>query len=168
MFNVEEIDSKENSDEISAVEVTEKSYNSLEEKSKVEYAEIKEAVNEVITETEADISKKSENISDMIETQISEINEDERKVEIKEADIEIDVNSVMQDVYQMIVNDKTYCATTYLRSLMDDNSMISENYEKLAYAVNAPWMRCSYNSQKIFALYSTCLLYTSPSPRDCS
>ena len=155
MFNVEEIDSKENSDEISAVEVTEKSYNSLEEKSKVEYAEIKEAVNEVITETEADISKKSENISDMIETQISEINEDERKVEIKEADIEIDVNSVMQDVYQMIVNDKTYCATTYLRSLMDDNSMISENYEKLAYAVNAPWMRCSYNSQKIFALYST-------------
>ena len=30
MFNVEEIDSKENSDEISAVEVTEKSYNSLE------------------------------------------------------------------------------------------------------------------------------------------
>lgn len=79
----------------------------------------------------------------------------EDKIEFKEAKISINIDSVMKNAYQMIANGKTYCATTYLRSMMEDNDTILQTYEKLAYAVNAPWMRCSYSSQKIFTLYST-------------
>ncbi len=65
----------------------------------------------------------------------------------------IDKSDVMGNTYQMILDEKTYCATTYLRSMIEDDANISHTYEKLAYAVNAPWMRCSYSSQKIFELY---------------
>ena len=54
----------------------------------------------------------------------------------------------------MIVSDKTYCATTYLRSMMDKRADFKDMYEKLAYAVNEPWLRCSYNSQTIFTVYA--------------
>ncbi len=65
----------------------------------------------------------------------------------------VDMYEVMNNVYQMIVDDKIYCATTYLRSYMCDEKEAELAYGKLAYAVNEPWMRCSYNSEKIFDLY---------------
>lgn len=96
---------------------------------------------------------KKENVVEPIMEEKINIEEDRR--ENKEEKISIDIDGVMKNAYQMIANGKTYCATTYLRSVLEDDDTILETYEKLAYAVNAPWMRCSYNSQKIFTLYST-------------
>lgn len=84
-----------------------------------------------------------------IETEAEEIEE------TKEPALQVNPDEVLTNAYQMIAHGKMYCATTYLRSMMDDSDRIRQTFEKLAYAVNAPWMRCSYNSQKIFSLYST-------------
>ena len=53
----------------------------------------------------------------------------------------------------MIVEEKTYCATAYLDAVKDTNEQYKMLYEQLAYAVNDPKMRCSYDSHKIFAMY---------------
>ena len=60
----------------------------------------------------------------------------------------------MGNTYQMIANQRIYCATAYLRALQEVVCKRKKAYEQLAYAVNDPAMRCSYNSQKIFSLYS--------------
>lgn len=84
--------------------------------------------------------------------------ETEDKDEIEELekafDFDIDIEKVYSNIYQMIVSDKTYCATTYLRSMMDKKAELKDMYEKLAYAVNEPWLRCSYSSQAIFTIYA--------------
>lgn len=73
-----------------------------------------------------------------------------------EPSFECDVEAVKENTYKMIVADKIYCATTYLRSIMEQAPLFGEMYDKLAYAVNAPAMRCSYNSQAIFTMYADC------------
>lgn len=67
---------------------------------------------------------------------------------------DINGDDVLANIYQMISDGNIYCATTYLRALSEYNEDIYSLYKKLAYAVNTPWMRCSYNSQIIFLLYS--------------
>ena len=58
-----------------------------------------------------------------------------------------------QNACMMIVEEKTYCATAYLDAVKDTNEQYKMLYEQLAYAVNDPKMRCSYDSHKIFAMY---------------
>lgn len=67
---------------------------------------------------------------------------------------EIDMKEAMSNTYQMIANQRVYCATAYLRALSESSIQAKKAYDQLAYAVNDPAMRCSYNSQKIFSLYS--------------
>ena len=59
----------------------------------------------------------------------------------------------IQNACMMIVEEKTYCATAYLDAVKDTNEQYKMLYEQLAYAVNDPKMRCSYDSHKIFAMY---------------
>ncbi len=65
-----------------------------------------------------------------------------------------DTDEVYANMFQMITNGKTYCATTYIRALSDGSDEFKALYEQLAYAVNAPWMKCSYSSHKMFQLYT--------------
>lgn len=74
-------------------------------------------------------------------------------------DVEIDTEEIQSNVYQMIANKRIYCATAYLYALSGSNALVKTTYEQLAYAVNDPAMRCSYNSQKIFSLYSEFVNY---------
>lgn len=143
MFTAEEAEAEEASDEKFAEANESNTKNAAE-------ADIKQGTESKKVEKQTVAEQKA-----VQETQTEEMKAGEPVVAVKEASTENYINSVMNDAYRMIVDGKTYCATTYLRSMMDDNDTIKENYEKLAYAVNAPWMRCSYNSQKIFTLYST-------------
>ena len=59
----------------------------------------------------------------------------------------------IKNACMMIVEEKTYCATAYLDAVKDTNEQYKMLYEQLAYAVNDPKMRCSYDSHKIFAMY---------------
>ena len=64
-----------------------------------------------------------------------------------------DLEHAMPNVYQMLIDRKAYCAVTYLRSLAGRDEEIRNAHERLAFALNDPWMCCSYNSDKIFTLY---------------
>ena len=101
---------------------------------------------------------------DFIEEENTQLEQDEEETIISEEfitelepiveEIDLDIEKIYSNVYQMIVSNKTYCAIAYLRSMMDKKIELKNMYEKLAYAVNEPWLRCSYNSQTIFTTYA--------------
>ena len=82
------------------------------------------------------LEKKENQSEDQLEDQSADSSEDE-----------------IQNACMMIVEEKTYCATAYLDAVKDTNEQYKMLYEQLAYAVNDPKMRCSYDSHKIFAIY---------------
>lgn len=99
-------------------------------------------------------------------TSASEQTKAERKKEGKEIEPQTKRGSVsemefagaakeaMDNAYRMISDEKIYCATTYLRSVMERIGELEPVYRKLGYAVNVPWMKCVYNSRDIFTIYS--------------
>lgn len=118
-------------------------------------AEDEAVVEEAVKESEEDFSPEIVK-TDTKKTKTGVIEtEAEETEETKEPAFQANPDEILTNAYQMIAHGKIYCATTYLRSMMDDSDRIKQTFEKLAYAVNAPWMRCSYSSQKIFSLYST-------------
>lgn len=107
---------------------------------KAEYAERKTAV-KTLASTEAVIDSDIER-----ETAATVFSE--------ETIAETGMDEVMDNTYQMILDQKLYCATAYLRALSVGSMQAKKAYEQLAYAVNDPAMMCSYSSHKIFSLYS--------------
>ena len=117
--------------------------------------------NEIIEEIEGDleleapleqpVDETSEQFENMDETAESEVVATELPTQTF---VENDMNEAMGNTYQMITNQRIYCATAYLRALSGSSMQAKKAYEQLAYSVNDPAMRCSYNSQKIFSLYS--------------
>ncbi len=117
--------------------------------------DVKEPIREIIVENtkyELKEDKKKTIISKNVTTELENVEEIEEIEEV--LDLNMDIENVYNNMYQMIVSDKTYCATTYLRSMMDKKADLKDMYEQLAYAVNEPWLRCSYNSQTIFTIYA--------------
>ena len=101
--------------------------------------------------SEQPVDETSEQFENMDETAESEVAATELPTQTF---VENDMNEAMGNTYQMIANQRIYCATAYLRALSGSSMQAKKAYEQLAYAVNDPAMRCSYNSQKIFSLYS--------------
>lgn len=98
---------------------------------------------------------------EVIENDIQKISVDEEQINEEVIATEIDstitikIEDVLQSTFDMIKDRKIYCATAYMRSLISDNDEVEEWYNKLAYAVNEPGMRCSYRSENMFSLYSS-------------
>lgn len=101
--------------------------------------------------SEQPVDETSEQFENMDETAESEVAATELPTQTF---VENDMNEAMGNTYQMIANQRIYCATAYLRALSGSSMQAKKAYEQLAYAVNDLAMRCSYNSQKIFSLYS--------------
>lgn len=101
--------------------------------------------------SEQPVDETSEQFENIDETAKSEVAATELPTQTF---VENDMNEAMGNTYQMIANQRIYCATAYLRALSGSSMQAKKAYEQLAYAVNDPAMRCSYNSQKIFSLYS--------------
>ena len=101
--------------------------------------------------SEQPVDETSEQFENMDETAESEVAATELPTQTF---VENDMNEAMGNTYQMIANQRIYCATAYLRALSGSSMQAKKAYEQLAYAVNDPAIRCSYNSQKIFSLYS--------------
>ena len=104
---------------------------------------------EVDTQNKKDDIEDSQDEKEEVELKIRE------KLEMESENLKLDLNveEVLNNVYRMLAEEKFYCAITYLSSLKSYNEEIKVCYDKLAYAINAPCKRCSYSSQRIFALY---------------
>ena len=111
--------------------------------------ENKEKNKEVDTQNKKDDIEDSQEEKEEVELKIRE------KLEMESENLKLDLNveEVLNNVYRMLAEEKFYCAITYLSSLKSYNEEIKVCYDKLAYAINAPCKRCSYSSQRIFALY---------------
>lgn len=111
--------------------------------------ENKEENKEVDSQNKKDDIEDSQEEKEEVELKIRE------KLEMESENLKLDLNveEVLNNVYRMLAEEKFYCAITYLSSLKSYNEEIKMCYDKLAYAINAPCKRCSYSSQRIFALY---------------
>ena len=111
--------------------------------------ENKEENKEVDSQNKKDDIEDSQEEKEEVELKIRE------KLEMESENLKLDLNveEVLNNVYRMLAEEKFYCAITYLSSLKSYNEEIKVCYDKLAYAINAPCKRCSYSSQRIFALY---------------
>lgn len=70
-----------------------------------------------------------------------------------ESPIAVEPLSEIQDyVYQLIIDDKTFCATAYAKAASLENAAACGLYSKLAYAVNDPLQHCEYSSDSVFSL----------------
>lgn len=61
-------------------------------------------------------------------------------------------DSVFDTVSKMILKDKIYCATAYLKAISNSRDGYKADYERLAYAVFDPMYGCSYNASKMFEM----------------
>ncbi len=77
-----------------------------------------------------------------------------RRSPVSELEFSGAAKEAIENTYRMISDEKIYCATTYLRSVMERIKEMEPIYRKLGYAVNVPWMKCVYNSKDIFTIYS--------------
>lgn len=57
-------------------------------------------------------------------------------------------------VYQLIIDNKLFCASAYAKAASLENAAAKGLYLKLAYAVNDPMCHCEYSSDSIFSLMS--------------
>lgn len=55
-------------------------------------------------------------------------------------------------VYQLIIDNKLFCASAYAKAASLENAAANGLYLKLAYAVNDPMYHCEYSSDSIFSL----------------
>lgn len=60
---------------------------------------------------------------------------------------------ILKNYQDMIEKDKIYCATAYLFAAAQQDKEFLPLYYKLAYAVNDPFINCSYSSGRIFDIY---------------
>ena len=129
--------------------------------SKAENKSESKAESKTESKAEEQLKSKLENQSkDQLEDQLENKSEDqlecqpENQFEDQLPDQSADaLEDEIQNACMMIVEEKTYCATAYLDAVKDTNEQYKMLYEQLAYAVNDPKMRCSYDSHKIFAMY---------------
>ena len=104
---------------------------------------------ELENKSESKAENKAENkLEDQLESNLESQSEDQLPDQSADSSEDEIKNACM-----MIVEEKTYCATAYLDAVKDTNEQYKMLYEQLAYAVNDPKMRCSYDSHKIFAMY---------------
>lgn len=54
---------------------------------------------------------------------------------------------------EMLASEQFYCATAYLKTLVNDSSDYEHAYQQLAYALNDPMAECNYSSDTIFSVY---------------
>ena len=54
---------------------------------------------------------------------------------------------------QMLISEKYYCATAYLKALSAKYPEYEQEYRQLAYALNDPLAECNYSSEYIFTVY---------------
>ena len=127
-----------------------KAKNNIFSEEKVVFSE-NNIIDEHEEETNSELEESGLSINEEKEIVRTEITDDIiEKVEKKEPVVAVNIGEMRNNAFQMIIDGKAYCATTYLRSLMEHNEDIKDLYKKLAYAVNDPWLRCSYNSNNIF------------------
>ena len=146
-------ESDEPDSECEANEIVEEPESDLELEAPLEQSEsdleleapLEQPASEVLV---AEVSESVENTDETAESEVAATEFPAQKF------VEIDMNEAMSNTYQMTANQRVYCATAYLRALSGSSMQAKKAYEQLAYAVNDPAMRCSYNSQKIFSLYS--------------
>jgi len=62
-------------------------------------------------------------------------------------------DSILKTAYRMILNDRIYCATAYLYSMIDVCPGIEDEWKRLAYAINDPIKNCRYSTSKMFSRY---------------
>ena len=65
----------------------------------------------------------------------------------------INVEEILSHVYEMINDDKLYCALSYLRSFTDQGRDIYDLWRTFAYAANDPLKACRYSSSKMYDVY---------------
>lgn len=134
-------------------------FDNSEEKEEIKDQTVSETHEETLAPAEAPVTgsneEKNNEVEVVIENHTGETVTQEAVEETKTDTIRV-INPDEErhsNVIQMINNGMTYCATTYLRSLSEGSERIKKEYEQLAYAVNAPWMKCSYSSSKVYELY---------------
>lgn len=153
-------------DPFSPKKLLEKKENqSVKLESKVENKAESKAENKAESKAESKVENKAENKSeDQLEGELKSKLESQSKDQLEcqpENQFEDQLpdqsadssKDEIQNACMMIVEEKTYCATAYLDAVKDTNEQYKMLYEQLAYAVNDPKMRCSYDSHKIFAMY---------------
>ena len=62
------------------------------------------------------------------------------------------ISDIKDYVYQLIVDNKIFCASAYAKAASLENATAKGFYSKLAYAVNDPMYHCEYSSDSIFSL----------------
>lgn len=107
------------------------------------------AENKLEDQLESKLESQSE---DQLESNLESQSEDQFEDQLPDQSADSSEDEI-KNACMMIVEEKTYCATAYLDAVKDTNEQYKMLYEQLAYAVNDPKMRCSYDSHKIFAMY---------------
>lgn len=62
------------------------------------------------------------------------------------------ISDIKDYVYQLIIDNKIFCASAYAKAASLENATAKGFYSKLAYAVNDPMYHCEYSSDSIFSL----------------
>ena len=62
------------------------------------------------------------------------------------------ISDIKDYVYQLIIDNKLFCASAYAKAASLENAAAEGFYSKLAYAVNDPMYHCEYSSGNVFLL----------------
>lgn len=95
---------------------------------------------DLINEDEPEESESTEILTAALISNVQLISDAEKK----------EFNSIYQE---MLVSNKFYCATSYLKVLAKRAPYYESVYRQLAYALNDPMEGCSYSSDTIFSVY---------------